>query len=168
MPITFNRILMADGIDPADVRLVRHHDTRRECRIDPYGLWRRDPALLEKYQSIQRKKRPFRIGKPLATFVRTPSDKTLFVGLYMVNGEGTTHENEIDPSTDLPCPGRVFTTQVKTPVSRNYKAVSSWIGVGSYVTTGISLLLRMTRKWSSYLVIPRTSRSPVISRSAVA
>jgi GIY-YIG catalytic domain len=107
MPITFNMILKAEGIDPADVRVVRHHDTRPECKIAPYGLWRRDPTLLEKYQNIQRKDR-FQVGKLLASFVRTPSDKTLFVGLYAVNAKGATDEHEIDPCSGLPCPGMVL------------------------------------------------------------
>lgn len=107
MPITFNMILRAEAIDPADVRVVRHHDSRPECKITPYGLWRRDPALLEKYQGIQSKDR-FPVGKLLASFVRTPSDKTLFVGLYSVNGKGVTGEYDIDPCSDLPCPGKVL------------------------------------------------------------
>lgn len=105
MPITLNMILRAEGVDPADVRVVRHHDTRPECRIAPYGLWRRDPVLLEKYQNIQGKDR-FPVGKLLASFVRTPSDKTLFVGLYAVNAKGVTDEHEIDPCSGLPCPGK--------------------------------------------------------------
>jgi hypothetical protein len=99
MSITFNMILRGEQIDPGNVRLVRHHDTRPQCKITPYELWRRsqtNPALLEKYQNIQRKDR-FRVGEFLASFVRTPSGKTLFVGLYTVNGKGRTAENETDP-----------------------------------------------------------------------
>ncbi len=107
MPITFNMILKAEDIDPANVRVVRHHDTRTECKIAPYGIWRRDPVLLEKYQNIQGKDR-FPVGKLLASFVRTPSDKTLFVGLYAVNAKGVAGENEIDPCSGLPCPGKVL------------------------------------------------------------
>jgi hypothetical protein len=104
MPITFNMMLKAQSIDPRDVRLVRHHDTRPECKITPYGLWRRDPALLEQYQSFQSKDR-FPIGKLLASFVRTPSQKTLFVGLYEVNGKGITDESDIEPSSGVSYPG---------------------------------------------------------------
>jgi GIY-YIG catalytic domain len=104
MPITFNMMLEAEGIDPRDVHLARHHDTRPECKIPPYGLWRRDPALLEKYQCIQSTAQ-FRIGKLLASFVRTPSNKTLFVGLWTVTGKGVTDENDRDLCSDLPVPG---------------------------------------------------------------
>lgn len=107
MPITFNMILEAEGIAPRDVRLARHHDTRPECKTPPYRLWRRDPTLLERYQSIQGRDR-FSIGGLLASFVRTPSDKTLFVGLYAVNSKGVSDESVIDPGTNLPCPGKVL------------------------------------------------------------
>jgi hypothetical protein len=107
MPITFNMMLKAEGIDPIDVRVVRHHDTRPECKISPYRLWRRDPGLLQKYQDIQGKDR-FPVGKYLASFVRTPSEKTLFVGIYLVNAKGTTDEHVIDPCSGLPRPGMVL------------------------------------------------------------
>ena len=106
MPLMFNMILKAEGIDLAAVRLARHHDTRPECKITPYGLWRRDPALLEQYQNIQGKDR-FPIGKLVASFVRTPSDKTLFVGLYTTTGKGVTDASDIDPTSGLPRPGIV-------------------------------------------------------------
>src|SRR5208337_1125336 len=104
MPITFATLLRAEGIDPRGVRLVRHHDTRPECKITPYSLWRRDPTLLEKYQSLQSKDR-FDVGNLLASFVRTPSARTLFVGLYKVDGKGASDATDIDPSSNIPCPG---------------------------------------------------------------
>ena len=104
MPITFNMLLKAEDIDPRDVRLVRHHDNRPECKITPYSLWRRDPALLEKYQSLQSKDR-FDIGKLLACFVRTPSSRTMFVGLYKVNGKGMSDKTDILPSSNISWPG---------------------------------------------------------------
>ncbi len=104
MAITFNMILNSEGIDPRDVHLARHHDTRPECKVTPYGLWRRDPALLQKYQSFQSTAR-FPLGKLLASFVRTPLNKTLFVGLWLVNGKGVTDENDRDPCSDLPVCG---------------------------------------------------------------
>ena len=94
MPIMFNMVLKAEGVDPRDVRLVRHHDTRSECKISPYGLWKRDPALLERYQSIQSNE-VFKVGNTLASFVRTPGGQTLFVGLYRVDGKGV---------SDVPAP----------------------------------------------------------------
>ncbi len=106
MHIMFNAILQAEGIDPQSVRLVRHHDTRPKCKISPYGLWRRNRALLEQYQSIQSKE-VFEVGGTLASFVRTPSGKTLFVGLYTVDGKGISDDSDVDPSSDIACPGIV-------------------------------------------------------------
>jgi len=108
MPITFNTVLEAEGIDPRDVHLARHQVAGPEYKFTPYQLWRRDlrddTALLDKYQSIQSTAQ-FPIGKLLAGFVRTPSNKTLFVGLYAVNGKGVTDEGEKDPCSDLPVAG---------------------------------------------------------------
>jgi len=99
----FNMVLKAAGVDPADVRLVRHQDNRPECKISPYSLWRRDPALLERYQSLQSNE-VFKVGNTLASFVRTPLGQTLFVGLYRVDGKGKSDESDVDPSSDISCP----------------------------------------------------------------
>jgi hypothetical protein len=110
MPITFNMVIKAEGIDPRDVHLARHHDTRPECKITPYELWRRDlrdnTTLLEEYQNIQSTAQ-FPIGKLLASFVRTRDGKTLFVGLFAVNSKGVTDEGVIDPCSGLPRPGLI-------------------------------------------------------------
>lgn len=81
--IGFNTLLRDEGIDPAEVRLARHQDTRWEGRPTPYKLWTAQKSDLELYQQIQR--RPvFRNAKLLASFVATPSDETLFIGLYRI------------------------------------------------------------------------------------
>jgi hypothetical protein len=104
MPIMFNTVLKSEGVDPTDVRLVRHHDTRPECKNSPYALWKRDPALLNRYQSLQSNE-VFKVGNTLASFVRTPAGQTLFVGLYRVDGKGESDESDVDPSSDIACPG---------------------------------------------------------------
>jgi hypothetical protein len=82
--VTFNTILRCEGIDPASVRLVRHQDTRGPGP-SPYELWRANDGRFEHYQSLQREAVNFSVGHLLATFVATPSNDTLFVGLYAVN-----------------------------------------------------------------------------------
>ncbi len=110
MSITFNMVLEAEGIDPKDVRLVRHQDNRPECKISPYSLWRRDLALLERYQSLQSSE-VFKVGNTLASFVRTPAGQTLFVGLYRVDGMGVSDETDVLPSSNIACPGIIkYTT----------------------------------------------------------
>jgi len=94
--LTFNAILRHEGVEPAKVRLVRHQDNRAIVSCTPYNLWRAGDGRLELYQRIQRRE-VFEIGSALATFVATPSDETLFVGLYHVDGIGIAPPGTIDP-----------------------------------------------------------------------
>jgi hypothetical protein len=95
--LTFNAILRHESIDPKQVRLVRHKDTRRG-RITPYNLWRAGLHPFETYQQIQ-SEMVFHVGNLLASFVVTPTKDTLFVGLYRVEGVGNVPPGTIDPST---------------------------------------------------------------------
>jgi hypothetical protein len=97
--ITFNDVLRSEGIDPANVRLVRHQDSR-VAHSSIYATWRqRDNghALVEEYQSLQ-SRRVFEVGDLLASFVVTPPPRgdTLFIGLYSVVGVKP-EEHGIDP-----------------------------------------------------------------------
>ena len=95
MPIMFNSLLEAEKLDPKNVRLVRHHTTSRKYR-SPYSLWRELPDEFDRYQSVQ-SKAVFTIGNQLASFVRTPSGDTLFVGMYSVDALGVAPEGLFDP-----------------------------------------------------------------------
>jgi hypothetical protein len=94
--LTFNAILAINNIDLKKVRLVRHKDNRASAKVTPYNLWLSHPAGLEEYQKIQKRK-VFKIGDFLASFVVTPSGETLFVGLYRVNDIGVAPTGTIDP-----------------------------------------------------------------------
>jgi hypothetical protein len=94
--LTFNAMLATENIDPKKVRLVRHKDNRTSAKVTPYNLWLSDPAGLEKYQQIQKRK-VFKVGDFLASFVVTPNSETLFVGLYRVNDIGIAPPGTIDP-----------------------------------------------------------------------
>ena len=72
-----------EGIDPADVKLVRHQDWRHA--ETPYQLWWRAVGRFELYQQIQRRS-VFKGAQWLASFVGTPLNETLFVGIYKVKG----------------------------------------------------------------------------------
>jgi len=83
MPILFNSLLRESGIELSHVRLLRHKDKRAEKGLSPYELWRDTPSQFELYQSTQAiENRPRFSGSYWASFVGTPSDATLFVGLY--------------------------------------------------------------------------------------
>ncbi len=82
--IGFNTLLDSEGVDPKVVKLVRHQDTRG-VGTSPYDLWLAADSRFELYQRIQR--RPvFQRASLIASFVATPLDETLFVGLYTIEG----------------------------------------------------------------------------------
>jgi hypothetical protein len=94
--LNFNDILRLERIDPKQVRLVRHQDTRRPGRPTPYNLWRSDKNQLETYQKIQGRK-VFAVGDLLASFVVTPNNETVFIGLYSVDDVGHVPPGLVDP-----------------------------------------------------------------------
>ena len=85
MPLRFNGVLRDAGLDPGEVRLIRHQDGRASPGRSPCELWRDDPTAFHAYQSDQgtgaasRKK----LGAPYwAVFVADAFGDTLFVGLF--------------------------------------------------------------------------------------
>lgn len=85
MPIMLNAILLDAGFHPADVRLLRHKDSKAAKGRGPYELWRDERAVFEQYQSSQKTGDRSRLKAPYwASFVGTPSGETLFVGIYSV------------------------------------------------------------------------------------
>jgi hypothetical protein len=93
--LTFNDLLALEGIDTAKVRLVRHQDGRLGAG-HLYGSWCNDRDAFEDYQSVQSRD-VFPVGDLLASFVVTEARKTVFVGLYRVDGVGTSPPGSIDP-----------------------------------------------------------------------
>lgn len=92
----FNTLLRDEGIDLRQVKLLRHQDTRSPGRPSPYQLWAAGDGQFELYQTIQRRS-VFQGAAFLASFVATPLDETLFVGLYTVAGAGTAPIGLHDP-----------------------------------------------------------------------
>jgi hypothetical protein len=89
MPVMFNTILAQEGIDPAQVRLLRHQDTRVGTKHTPYEMWRDNRATFEQYQSVQGVKNRSKFKLPYwASFVVDPSGGTVFVGLYKAQHRG--------------------------------------------------------------------------------
>ena len=87
--LTFKGLLEAAGVDPHDVRLVRHQTNKGN--LTPWALWRKDVDAFELYQRIQRRPVFDKAGQ-VASFVVTPDGRTLFVGLYEVGSIGTAPE----------------------------------------------------------------------------
>ena len=83
MPIMFNTVLAEAGLNPSDVSLLRYQDNRSKRGRTPYELWRDDPPAFDSYQSRQRIERRAEFRRPCwASFVGTPDDGTMFVGLF--------------------------------------------------------------------------------------
>lgn len=87
MPIMFNTVLLAAGFNLSEVRLLRHKDKRAAKGRTPYELWRDDRRRFDLYQTTQSLKNEGKLRAPYwASFVGTPGDETLFVGIYGVKG----------------------------------------------------------------------------------
>lgn len=88
MPIMFNTLLSATGFDVSDVRLLRHKDARAEKGRTPYELWRDNRLMFDQYQSTQGVVHESKLRASYwASFVGTPNDETMFVGIYKVKGK---------------------------------------------------------------------------------
>jgi hypothetical protein len=98
-------LLAAAGIDPSEVRLLRHQ-TDKVLGRTPYSLWCDHVADFEQYQCIQKSTQRARFnGQYWASFVVPPSGETLFVGLYKVSFAGAAPADAIDPLSGGPVGG---------------------------------------------------------------
>ena len=81
--ITFNTLLQSEGVDPSSVKLVRHQAVG--FALTPYQLWLNNSESFGVFQRFQA--RPvFASAAVLGSFVATPLEETVFVGLYSVRG----------------------------------------------------------------------------------
>lgn len=93
----FNSILTEKGINPREVRLLRHQQAGNDG-LTPYALWRDDTAEFERYQSAQQADRRAYFTSPLwAAFVVPPDGGTLFAGLYRIGDFQSAPGDWIDP-----------------------------------------------------------------------
>ena len=92
----FNTVLRDEGVDPTGVKLVRHQVTHHAARVTPWQLWLAGDGQFDLYQKIQRRA-VFKGARLLASFVATPLNETLFVGIYENKGVGKAEPGLIDP-----------------------------------------------------------------------
>jgi len=95
--LTFNTLLENAGLDPSKVKLARHKDNR--FKVTPYSVWRNDAEAFRIYNGIQLPKK-FDKADYIATFVVTPSEETLFSGVFENRGLGNAPVNLKCPVSD--------------------------------------------------------------------
>jgi len=101
MPIMFNTILLAADFNLSDVRLLRHKDKRAAKGRTPYDLWRDNRPQFDLYQATQSFGNRNKLEAPYwASFIGTPSDETLFVGIYSVKNRRLLEQDTPMPQTD--------------------------------------------------------------------
>jgi hypothetical protein len=97
----FNTILLASDFRLADVRLLRHKDRRAAKGRTPYELWRDARQQFNLYQATQSVGNRNKLRAPYwASFVGTPSDETLFVGIYGVRNRRLLEQDTPKPHMD--------------------------------------------------------------------
>jgi hypothetical protein len=101
MPIMFNAVLQAAGFNVSDVRLLRHQDNRAAKDRTPYKLWCNNRQLFDFYQTTQGIIHQSKLKVPYwASFLGTPSDETMFVGIYRVQGKTLLEKDAPKPHMD--------------------------------------------------------------------
>jgi len=97
----FNTILIDAGLRLADVRLLRHKDKRATKGRTPYELWRDNRQQFDLYQSIQNIDNREKIrARYWASFIVTPNNETMFVGVYSVKYLGLLEQDTPKPHMD--------------------------------------------------------------------
>jgi hypothetical protein len=98
MSISFNGILQEHGLEPKDVRLVRHKDQRSSPGKSPYELWRDDPDAFHDYQSCQNISNRKKFSAPFwAVFIADAFDDTMFAGLFAASYRGLIKQDRPKP-----------------------------------------------------------------------
>lgn len=101
MPIMFNTILREAGLVLDNVRLLRHKDKRAARGRTPYELWRDNRTQFDIYQSTQSVDNRAKLkARYWASFLGTPTDETLFVGVYGVGGRRLLEQDTPKPHMD--------------------------------------------------------------------
>jgi hypothetical protein len=97
----FNTILREADFSLVDVRLLRHKDTRAAKGQTPYELWRDNRPQFDLYQSTQSIKNEGKLRAHYwASFVGTPGDETMFVGIYSVKSRRLLEQDTPKPQMD--------------------------------------------------------------------
>jgi hypothetical protein len=95
--LRFTDLLEKAGLDPVEVRLLRHQ-TKAPTGRTPYGLWRDNRPAFEDYQSVQTSANRASLAAPIwASFVAPPTGGSLFAGIYAAERIGGAPPGWLDP-----------------------------------------------------------------------
>jgi hypothetical protein len=101
MTIMLNTILREAGLEPEDVRLLRHKDNRAARGRSPYELWRDNRPQFDLYQATQSVENRAKLrAAHWVSFVGAPGDETLFVGVYRVGSRRVLERDLPKPHMD--------------------------------------------------------------------
>ena len=102
MALHFNSLLEQAGVNPSDVRLLRHADTSAQRGRTPFEMWRDDREAFDLYQSIQsvRNRSRFERAPYWAAFGATIQGETVFLGLYSARRLGVLQHDLPRPHND--------------------------------------------------------------------
>ena len=104
--LTLNQALVTYGLQPSEVRLLRHQ-TRGSDGRTPYMLWRDQRELFEAYQAVQQVSDRARVDAGFwASFVAAPDGRTLLAGVYAVQGREQVPANWPYPLSPRPGEGQ--------------------------------------------------------------
>jgi hypothetical protein len=123
MTTQFNDLLVATGIRPESVCVMRHHTPEPGVGGRTLAdLWRDKPEDFKLYQETQKANRPiFRKRKIWASFVRPTSQETVFIGLFDAELVSTrTADWRCPYRGDTPGDGKpvdIFTTRLRPELS---------------------------------------------------
>lgn len=97
--LSFNQLLIDEGLDLRQVRLFRHSQKSGSAGQTPYAVWRTDPEGFDVYNSLMREQQ-VREARHTAVFVATPAGETLFTVVYEVSGPDAVPQGTICPVTN--------------------------------------------------------------------
>ena len=98
----FTDLLKKSGLDPSQVRLLRHQ-TKAPSGRTPYILWRDNRPAFNRYQSVQTVGNRASLAAPFwASFVVPPTGGSLFTGICAVERIGVVGADWIDPLYEVP------------------------------------------------------------------
>ena len=115
--ITFNEILLLGGLDPRDVKILRHGMVGRP---QIYDTWRSNRAVFEGFQARQGRNEVPEDGY-VASFVVSRQDKTTFVGMFRSGGSVLAPEGDLDPLIGDTYPGRRIYDLIRVPGWEEYE-----------------------------------------------